>query len=384
MPNKKPGQQKKQQAKRERRSARRKERTKKIAAQERDKRTLERALEIKRQRRAEFPDFVFREKYGNPEFVAIVKDVISRFDFAELNELYQNAFRRMKRKGAAYAEAALKDDMRRDREKGISNEYTTFGNLQWLLSVGHAIFSRISDDVKRRFLPMNDVQFIHRDDVIVAKFRSLLTQKSSGGTTYYSRYKPTIDFGGKKYVVGFSTEALKRTCERTMKDPLIYAALGDVYAYFEDCQYFEPYTLRDGSPAFSFFDECSHHSPQLASSQRLLSEKILAPKEVDPAKGKLYYRVGYCPVALDKDFAKAKTLLFPGFKQTPEYEKLDKADMPLEKKRRLQRLATNSNMSHLWETGDVSALKWFHDNGVRQVCQTTKPLFRGDTFLAGQ
>ena len=51
---------------------------------------------------------------------------------------------------------------------------------------------------------MNDVEFRYRDDVFVAKFRSLLTQKSPGGTTYYSRYKPTIDFGGKEYIVGFS------------------------------------------------------------------------------------------------------------------------------------------------------------------------------------
>ena len=313
--------------------------------------------------------------------MAIVKDAISRFDFAELGKTEQIAFSMMKQFGTAHALASIKNNMCKLQEEGVDDAYIASADLQWLLSVGHAIFSRISDDVKRRFLPMNDVQFIHRDDVIVAKFRSLLTQKSSGGTIYYSRYKPTIDFEGKEYVVGFSTEALKRTCERTGKDPLRYASLGDVYAYFEDCQYFEPCTLRDGSPAFSFFDECSHHSPQLASSQRLLSEKILGTKEVDPAKGKLYYRVGYCPVARDKGFAKAKTLLFPGFKKTPEYEMLDKAYMPPDMKRRLQHLATNSDMSSLWEEGDISALKWFHDNGVPQVIQTAKPLFR--TSLSG-
>ena len=379
MPNKKPGQQKKQQAKRERRSAQRKERAKKSAAQERDKRALERALEIKRQRRAEFPDFRYREEHGKPEFVAIVKEAIGRFDFAELNKTEQIAFGMMKQFGKAHALASIQKNMRKLQEEGKNDAYIASADLQWLCSIGHAVFSHIPDEVKRSFLPMNDVQFIYHDDVIVVNFRSLLTQKSSGGKTYYSRYKPTIDFGGKKYIVGFSTEALKRVCERRGMDPLRYVDLGEAYAYFEDCQYFEPCTLRDGCRAFSFFDECSHHSPQLASSQRLLSEKILSPKEVDPTKGKLYYRVGYCPVVFDQGFAKAKTLLFPGFKQTPEYEKLDKADMPREKKRRLQRLATNSDMSSLWETGDVSALKWFHHNGVPQVTQTTKPLFRGNT-----
>ena len=383
MPNKKSGQQKKQQAKRERRSARRKEHAKKIATQERDKGALERSLEMKRQRRAEFPDFRYQEKHGNPEFVAIVKDAISRFDFAELGKTEQIAFSMMKEFGAEHALAAIQKNMRKLQEEGKNDAYIASADLQWLFSVGHAVFSHIPDDVKRRFLPMNDVEFQYPPGkVIVAKFRSLLAQKSSGGTIYYSRYEPTIDFEGKEYVVGFSTEALKRTCERTMKDPLRYASLGDVYAYFEDCQYFEPCTLRGGNDAFSFFDECPpHHSPQLASSQRLLSEKILGTKEVDPAKGKLYYRVGYCPVALDKGFAKAKTLLFPGFKQTPEYEALDNADMPPDMKRRLQHLATNSDMSSLWEEGDISALKWFHDNGVPQVIQTAKPLFR--TSLSG-
>ena len=385
MPNKKPSQQKKQQAKRERRSAQRKERAKKIAAQERDKGALERSLEIKHQRRAEFPEFRYREKHGNPEFVAIVKDAISRFDFAELGKTEQIAFSMMKEFGAEHALAAIQKNMRKLQEEGKNDAYIASADLQWLFSVGHAVFSHIPDDVKRRFLPMNDVEFQYPPGkVIVAKFRSLLAQKSSGGTIYYSRYEPTIDFEGKEYVVGFSTEALKRTCERTMKDPLRYASLGDVYAYFEDCQYFEPCTLRDGGPAFSFFDECSHHSPQLASSQRLLSEKILGTKKVGPAKGKLYYRVGYCPIVFDQGFAKAKTFLPPGFHKTPEYGVLNKAHMPSDTRRRLQRFATDSaRLPYPLETStspqvDSLQQQWY-SAGIPQLIQTTKPLYREAT-----
>ena len=324
---------------------------------------------MKRRRRAEFPDFVFWEEHGNPDFVDIVKEAIRYFDFATLERREQDTFRLMKRKGANFVLATLKDDMRQAREEDKSRVYSDF---MWANSLGNAIFSHIPDAMKCSFLPMNDVQFEYRDDVIVAKFRSLLTQRSSGGTTYYSRHKPTIEFEGKEYIVGFSTEALRRTCERRRKDPLKYAALGDVYAYFEDCQYFEPCTLRDGSPAFSFFDECFDCSLWLC-----WAKTILESKEVDPTQGKLYYRVGYCPIAFDQGFAKAKTLLFPGFKKTPEYEALDTAHMSPDTKRDLKRLATDDGcMSRLLETNDVSALKWFHDNGVEQVIQTNKPLFR--------
>ena len=380
MPNKKLGQQKKQQAKRERRSAQRKERAKKIAAQERDKRSLERALEIKRQRRAEFPDFVFREKYGNPEFVAIVKEAIGRFDFAELDKFDRNAFSMMKDFGAEHTWAAIKNNMRKLRKEGVSNKYTDLGDILWGAGLGHAIFSHIPDDVKHRFLPMNDVHFQYHGNAIVAKFRSLLTQKSSGRTIYYySRYKPTINSKGKKYIVGFSMHAIERLTQRRGMNPLRYADLGEAYAYFEDCQYFKLCTLPAGNLAFSFFDECFDRTPQLQ-----WAKTILGIKEVDPTKGKLYYRVGYCPIRFDKGFAKAKTLLLPGFEETPEYEALNKAHLPVDTKRRLQRLAkAEDSIPRLLETDDVSALKWFHDNGVPQVIQTTEPLFRGDTFLAG-
>ena len=377
MPNKKSDQQKKQQAKRERRSARRKERAKKIAAQERDKEVLE----IKRRRRAEFPEFAYLEEHGNPEFVDIVKRAIRRFDFAELGKTEQIAFGMMKQFGAAHALASIKNNMRKLQEEGADNAYVVSADLQWLCSVGGAVFSHIPDEVKRRFLPMNDAEFRHRDDVIVVKFRSLLTQKSSGGTIYYSRHKPTIDFEGKEYIVGFSTEALKRTCERTGEGP------AEIRPLWEMCMH----TLRivsilshapyeTGAPRSRFLTSV-FLIPRQSWPHRsgCCQEKILNTKEVDPAKGKLYYRVGYCPVALDKGFAKAKTLLFPGFKKTPEYEALDNAHMPPKTKRRLQRLAKTSDMSSLLETWDVSALKWFDDKGVRQVIQTTKPLFRRTT-----
>ena len=383
MPNKKSGQQKKQQAKRERRSAQRKERAKRIAAQERDKRAFERALEIKRRRRAEFPDFVFREEHGNPEFVAIVKEAIRDFDFAKLGELPQLAFRLIKKYGEKDYLANTMNDMRRSdnfEEEGESDDYVRLKYGQFLTELGEAVFSHISDSKKRHFFPVNDVHFQPRDNVIEVKFRSLLTQKSSGGTIYYSRYKPTIDFEEKKYVVGFSTKALKRTCERTGWDPLTYTGLGNVYVYFESCQYFGPCTLRNENYAFSFFDEFFEGSWRT----RRYAKHIPNIKGVDPTQGKLYYRVGYCPVVLDRGFAKAKTFLPPGFHKTPEYGVLNKAHMPSDTRRRLQRFATDSaRLPYPLETStspqvDSLQQQWY-SAGIPQLIQTTKPLYREAT-----
>ena len=85
--------------------------------------------------------------------MAIVKEAIRRFDFAELDKVEQSAFRMMKQFGTAYALAAIKKNMRKFQEEGADNAYVVAVDLQWLCSIGHAIFSRIPDDVKRSSFP---------------------------------------------------------------------------------------------------------------------------------------------------------------------------------------------------------------------------------------
>lgn len=61
----------------------------------------------------------------------------------------------------------------------------------------------------------------------------------------------------------------------------------------------------------------------------------------DPANGKPYYRVGYCPVALDGELAVATSFLPPGFKKTPEFEAICRSNLPFAEKKRLKDMATD-------------------------------------------
>jgi len=260
------------------------------------------------------------------------------------------------------------------RKEDPKNVHAQLGDIFWLLVVGEAVMRKIPATVLERFLPMNDVEFLAIEHRILVNFRSLLRFTSPWGTTYYSRYKPTTEFNGKEYVVGFSKEAIKRVCERIVPYPywMTYGGLGDVYAYLEHCQYFEPCTLGDGGVAFTFFDLCDDRR----SWNYSYVENVLGVGNLEPRKGKPYYRVGYCPVVFEREFAKAKTLLLPGYAKTPECEALDKSALPPEEKARLRSMATNSEVAaHLMKMNDLSAIKWFHENAVPQVIQTDKPVF---------
>jgi hypothetical protein len=106
--------------------------------------------------------------------------------------------------------------------------------------------------------------------------------------------------------------------------------------------------------------------------------KHLLKKPV-PAKGKPYYRVGYCPAYLDDvdGFVKLGTLLPPGYRKTPEYGSLMASSLPQDQKDKLADAATKEDMrAFLLETDDFSALKWFHENAVPQVIQTHRSIYQ--------
>jgi hypothetical protein len=177
---------------------------------------------------------------------------------------------------------------------------------------------------------------------------------------------------GQQYIVGFSNEAIKRIGERTVHEPLGYTGVGEFFAFMDLCINYQPCTLRDGGPAFTFFDYCTERM----WSSNYVSE-VLEKDNLDPALGRPYYRVGYCPfVIVDNRFALAKTLLFPGFSKTPEYQALQDSRLPYAEKERLKAVATHDlTLAQLQKTRDFSALKWFQANGVAQSSRLQRKCF---------
>jgi hypothetical protein len=98
-------------------------------------------------------------------------------------------------------------------------------------------------------------------------------------------------------------------------------------------------------------------------------QEVLVEKNLVLGKGKPYFRVGYCPIVFDGEFIIAKTLLFPGYSQTPEYEYIVSSNLSKFDKELLQEKSKLQDAKFLFETGDFSTIQWLHTNTIPQVIQ---------------
>jgi hypothetical protein len=190
--------------------------------------------------------------------------------------------------------------------------------------------------------------------------------KGPGGTIYHSRFKPTIDINGQKKIVGFSQHAIERICQRIVPRWHTYLGLGNAFAFFDQCVRFDRSDLPDGQLAFTFYDQCRKGF----SSWRFVAEVLGDDTEDD---GRFYYRVGYCPAVIEGNFIKAKTLLFPGHRNTPEHRLVWASDVPVEVKRQVE----DMDAAWLEATEDFRLIKFFHQRGVPQVIHDERELFKG-------
>ncbi len=144
----------------------------------------------------------------------------------------------------------------------------------------------------------------------------MASQSGAGGRVYYSRSKPKVCFDKIDYTVAFSTHAIERICSRIYPNYYEYGPSGDVHAFFNSCVYYEPVTLFGGQPAFILYDICDTEG---FVQRDVYTVGVLGLENVKPNGGRIYNKVGYCPVVFEGEFAKAKTFIPPGYTNTPEY-----------------------------------------------------------------
>jgi|688.fasta_scaffold49780_2 hypothetical protein len=323
----------------------------------------------------EYPTVRLGEQDADPEFVNAVLEAAKKIDFLDVNTL-----------GAGY-QAFLKCG----KEYGFRDAFTLLQGLPdinygitrvtgipkltvAILLYGGLLLQKVPEDIRRRHMPVNDVTVWYEGRDIVLRFTSIRSQSGQGGRVYYNPAEPKIVFDGKEYKVGFSRHSIERICQRLNPKYLEYGNCGDIHAYFRTCVYFEPVSLYRDQLGFAIYNMCYfpgfvHH--------RIYAQKIFGLENEVPGMGKLYYKVGYCTVAIEGEFAKATTFLPPGYRSTPEYGLLIDSDLPREKKDEWIAKATDESWSELnnFLQDDTEITKWFHQNGIPQVKQIKETVF---------
>jgi hypothetical protein len=88
--------------------------------------------------------------------------------------------------------------------------------------------------------------------------------------------------------------------------------------------------------------------------------------EIDP-RLEYCYRLGYCPLGIEGEFASAMTLLLPGMSNTPEGELIRRSGLPRRERLRMRSQVNALNFRQLLTDRDFSLLRWFHEHGIPQV-----------------
>jgi hypothetical protein len=255
----------------------------------------------------------------------------------------------------------------RVKVKNISNGKNETVRVAFHFLISDILFKELAkQNLLEKYIPYNSVYITPEDNQFFVSFKGMFSQKIVNyGTIYYPSHKPTLEINGKKLIIGLTTHAIHRISERCVYDWRTYGGAGDVFTFFNNCENFE--LIKDEKRNrdqyyFSIYEKCtkgffSENYPKMILD-RIDSTKVY------------YYRIGYCPIAVNGNFACGKTMLPPGMRGTPEDKLLKESNLSREEKSKIYKSAENAFLfSNLVSSHDFTGLKWFHDNGVPQVIE---------------
>jgi len=243
--------------------------------------------------------------------------------------------------------------------------------------VGEAIFSRLPPAYQQRLLPEYMYWPRLTPNGIRISFGFMERQLQDTGACYYSKHSPTVTINGAQWIMGYSTHAIERILERSnFENHPTFSNYKNCAYFLRECTYFQAVELADGAPAVRAF-----MTESIVSSERQFDDHIklitgqadIRQRTVRPA-----YVLGYFPVACMGRFAKATTMLYPGYNGTPEDGLVRSAKIPQADRERLLSMASSNNRVRVTNDGRHEAIRWYHDHGIPQVICPPWPLFKND------
>ena len=209
----------------------------------------------------------------------------------------------------------------------------------------------------------------------IVRFGFLNSVKRDTGWGHYSRHKPTVRINGADWIACFSEHAIERVVERSsFEEPITYAHYMNCANYFEGCVNFEPVAMASGQPALRLFMTDGLYGNAARYEEYL--KAIAGIDDVNQLPSTPAYVLGYCPVDCKGRFAKAITMLYPGYDGTPEDKLVRTSGISWMDRQRLLEMAKDNKTVRVISEGRHEAIRWYHSHGVPQVVSLGKNLFR--------
>ena len=328
-----------------------------------------------RMNKGPYPDFRIEPTTVNPPFVSAVAAILKTLRYRDVEGMdttTRKVFTTMKSKGFTAGFKYFIDNvlfLRQPYNPVMVHQATDIFDLQLGEYFGRYVMDRMTAEQIATFFPFYDFEFHAHDDTrsIEVTFTALEMLPMQGGNAYYAPSRPTIHIDDMAKVVAFRKHAIDRIRERIYAGELDYRRTGSFHQRLQEHHLFEPRVLYKGQQAFAFWTR-ARTGILYRNSNGLRFIRELVPK-CDSRKD-YWYLLGYCPVTIHHGFAVAQTLLYPGFKNTPEYGLIMNSALSLsEKHHMLARVQA-------WEEGrneaqtDMNLVRWFHEHGSPQVMAT--------------
>lgn len=348
-------------------------------AKQAERRAYQQRAHALRKKLGNYPQLEFAEAEGDPDFVALIKKTALEIDLDDPSvcpPAYRQAYKFIASEGID----RYRNDVRSAVVSGMVSANVADVTLhRFNLHFGSVLYDRIPEEVRKQYLPYNEVDIVFKGTSQIFAFSSLLKTAGEHGTIYHSRKQPTVVLGPRAWKVGFSRHAIEQAVTRLNPNYLRYESSSDVHCFFAKCVYHEPAEIDSRNhprqQAFAMYENCN--DPTFVA-YRVYVDGVFGAngRPPDRSLGAFHYRIGYFPVQFDKGFAKAVTFLRPGYAGTPEIALL-RADtaLPREQKLFLLKEARENKGREALLDERTEVIKWFHDNGVPQVKQ-----FQHDVF----
>ncbi len=340
------------------------------------KRRKEKAKAQKSTLRSRYPRIVVHRDGEDEEFMNEVERLANEFDFDNdecCDSQDRHMFRVLRQVGLSgiydyLSSPEAEADM---RQRGLSGlDYTVAILHPIMFRLGNWLFEHLPAKYRDHPLPFFYFHTGPVENGLEVSFEFLPRNPSEFGTIYSSPLMPTVELGGGQFRVGFFRHAIEQACMRMAAHmPIQYDDFQHCYRFFRHCVYFQPVQLLDGQEALRLYAPCE--------GQRLSSLYLQDIAGLDPSMandGKHHYVLGYCPIAIVRRYAVAKTFLLPGYAGTPELALLDGVSLSGLERKRLRQMTDGLTCERLLNNEATELMRFFHTRGVPQVVELQQPV----------